>query len=284
MDGDISERLQKVQQLLGQSVIQLQQFELLLKALLGVQELSGDTESAKGRLDQRIESLRTATLGNLVKKLFDDYVLEDGASQSENEEPLPETPDRITFRFRVSLEMSAERREQTREALSEMVAMRNELVHHLLELYDLTTDSGIDGATDHLESCRARIAQHLEMLRAWIRNTDAARASSAAYMRSAEFRELLVNGITPDGDVMWAAAGIVTALRGAADELAVGGWVPLEAAIAWIAARHPGQTPLKYGCRSWPQVLHQSGAFDLRYRDGEGAGKVAWYRERSNGV
>ena len=66
MDGDISERLQKVQQLLGQSVIQLQQFELLLKALLGVQELSGDTESAKGRLDQRIESLRTATLGNLV--------------------------------------------------------------------------------------------------------------------------------------------------------------------------------------------------------------------------
>lgn len=284
MGGDTNERQHKVQQLLGQCLIRLQQFELLLKALLGAQELSGDTESAKGRLDQRIESFRTATLGKLVKMLFDDYVLEDGASQSEDDEPQPEAPDRITFRFRVSLEMSAERREQTREALSEMVAMRNELVHHLLELYDLTTDSGIDGATDHLESCSARIAQHLEMLRAWVRNTDAARANSAAYMQSAEFRELLVNGITPHGDVMWAAAGIVTALRAAAAELAVDGWVPLEAAAAWIAARHPAQTPLKYGCRSWPQVLHESRAFDLRYCDGEGAGKVAWYRERSNGV
>jgi hypothetical protein len=65
----------------------------------------------------------------------------------------------------------------------------------------------------------------------------------------------------------------------ASRELAVNGWTPLEAAAQWVAARHPDQTPEKYHCRSWPQVLSESRRFDLRYRDEEDR-KRPWYPQR----
>ena len=34
------------------------------------------------------------------------------------------------------------------------------------------------------------------------------------------------------------------------------------AATRYMAA-HPNQTPRRYGCNNWPQVLNDSGAFDL---------------------
>ena len=40
-------------------------------------------------------------------------------------------------------------------------------------------------------------------------------------------------------------------------------WTELNAAIAWIAKQHPDQTPRRYGCSSWRQVLHESGEFEV---------------------
>jgi hypothetical protein len=37
-------------------------------------------------------------------------------------------------------------------------------------------------------------------------------------------------------------------------------WVRFDEALAWIAEWHPGQVPQKYGCKTWPQVLSESGA------------------------
>ncbi|MBL0421556.1 hypothetical protein JI739_14455 [Ramlibacter sp. AW1] len=98
-------------------------------------------------------------------------------------------------------------------------------------------------------------------------------------MQSPVYDEFMVNGMTPDGVVHWAAAGCVTVLLEASRQLAVDGWTPLDAAVQWICAQHPEQTPEKYRCRSWPQVLFESGRFDLCYRD-DGGRKQPWYRER----
>ncbi|MCX2865177.1 OST-HTH/LOTUS domain-containing protein [Paucibacter sp. PLA-PC-4] len=76
------------------------------------------------------------------------------------------------------------------------------------------------------------------------------------------------------------AAGCVSALREAALALAVDGWASVDAAADWISAQHPDQTPEKYGCRTWRQVIHESRRFDLRYRDEDGPKKV-WYQERN---
>ncbi|WP_349681082.1 OST-HTH/LOTUS domain-containing protein [Thiocapsa sp. UBA6158] len=90
----------------------------------------------------------------------------------------------------------------------------------------------------------------------------------------------MLNGIAPDGTVLWPAAGIVRALRDAASELAVDGWTPVTAAGCWITERSPEQQPNKYGRASWRQLLHDSRLFELRYRDVHGQ-RAAWYRVRT---
>jgi hypothetical protein len=108
---------------------------------------------------------------------------------------------------------------------------------------------------------------------------DQARRLAAEFAQSDAFHDLVVNGIAPDGSVDWPVAGIVSALREAAGELAVEGWTPVATAGRWIADRHPDQLPAKYGCSSWRQVVHESRLFELRYRETNGQ-RAAWYRAR----
>ena len=109
---------------------------------------------------------------------------------------------------------------------------------------------------------------------------DEARAHMAAFAQTDAFHELMVNGIAPDGTFEWSATGIVRVLREAAQELAEGGWTQLDRACIWMASHHPEQTPNKYGCRSWPQVLTECGRFDFVYRAGDDGKRVGWFRER----
>jgi hypothetical protein len=58
----------------------------------------------------------------------------------------------------------------------------------------------------------------------------------------------------------------------------VDGWARLDAVQTWISKHHSEQTPEKYGCGRWPQVLSESRLFQLVYRDDEFGRRVAWYR------
>ncbi|QVL50990.1 MAG: OST-HTH/LOTUS domain-containing protein [Thiocapsa sp.] len=106
---------------------------------------------------------------------------------------------------------------------------------------------------------------------------DQARRLAAEFAQSDAFYDIMFNGIFPDGTVNWPAAGIVRALREAANELAVDGWTPVAAAERWIMERSPEQQPNKYRCTSWRQALHESRLFELRYRV-VGGERAAWYR------
>lgn len=120
--------------------------------------------------------------------------------------------------------------------------------------------------------------RYLELLE-WAKGMAGARDAAAAISQTEEFRELVVNGIAPDGSFEWAHTGIVKVLREASQALAQNGWTLLEDARSWVGDRHPEQTPSKYGCRSWPQVLSESRQFELQYRNLEGR-RVAWFRCR----
>jgi hypothetical protein len=184
----------------------------------------------------------------------------------------------MTFRMRI--EMTAERRAEVKAAVQNLVDMRNELVHHLIDRFDVWTEDGCDAAIDNLNACYDRINRHFEELQHWARHMAEAAANMATFAKSGGFEEALINGIAPDGTFEWPNTGIVRVLRAALDVHAVVCWGRLNDAKAWIAERYPEQTPDKYGCRSWPQVLHESRGFQLEYRQGDDERKVAWYRAR----
>jgi hypothetical protein len=215
-------------------------------------------------------------LVTLVGQLFRSYVVTaetDTVADTAANEPV----DVPYFAMRYQLTLSAEDFERIRSDLRELVLLRNNLVHHFIEQHDLWSTEGCRTAHEALVAADARIDQHMKQLRGWAESMDQARQLAAEYMQSDTFRDLMINGIAPDGTVDWPAAGIVRSLREAANELAVDGWTPVAAAERWITERSPEQQPNKYGCASWRQVLHESRLFELRYRDVDGR-RAACYR------
>lgn len=267
----------EVQRLLGRCLLRLQQYERLLKALVAHHELAGPMHSLEGIRDARIQDAATKTLGTLIRRFLDDYVVTDDSQREILGDDIP--TDVISFGFRMNIQMTAEDYARTRESLKELVDLRNGLIHHFIEQHDLWQADGCAAAREHLLTCYARIDEHYEQLRSWAEHMEQARQLTASFMQSSAYHDLVVNGIAPDGTVDWGTADCVSALREAILALAVDGWTSVNAAAAWLSTHYPDQTPEKYGCRTWRQVIHESRRFDLRYKVEDGL-KAAWYQER----
>ena len=269
-----------VQRLLGRCLLRLQQYEKLLKTLLAHHELAGPAHELQSRLAARIKDFQTDTLGTLVKTLFESYVEVKGNERAiaDDQESSDQTE---TIGFRTSMQMTEDRFAAKRSALKDLVGLRNDLVHHLIDRFDLWSDDGCAGAVVHLNASYARIDVHLVELQQWARGVEHIRALSASLVQSPEFDHFFLNGIAPDGTVTWPAAGIVGVLREASEALAVDSWVRLDDAVGWIGERYPEQLPAKYGCKGWPDVLHKARVFQFEYRIDAAGHKVGWYRERS---
>lgn len=258
-------------------MLRIQQYERLLKVMLAHHELAGPVDTLEVQRSERLGKLADKSLGTLVKSLFESYVVPDGFEK----DLLPEgkTPaDRISLAiaFRVSMEQG--RWEETKKAIEELVSLRNDLVHHLIERFDVWTEEGCATAIAHLEASYQRIDRHYVELLEWAKSMDSAREDMVALSQTAVFHDLLVNGIAPDGSFDWPTTGIVRVLREAASRFQVEGWTSLEQARSWMSEAHPEQTPQKYQCRTWPQVLNESRQFRLEYRLGNDGAKQAWYR------
>jgi hypothetical protein len=75
------------------------------------------------------------------------------------------------------------------------------------------TDTGIDTTADEPEdvpyfAMRYQLTLSAEVLRGWAESMDQARHLAAECIQSDTFRDLVINGISPDGTVDWPAAGI----------------------------------------------------------------------------
>jgi hypothetical protein len=279
----LAELQRAVQHKLGGCLLRLQQYEQLLKAMVANTDLAGEPAQLQALRDARLTSVHKTTLGGLVSLFTGGYLLaeEGSAPTAETNDKVP--TDRFWFSFQQRMAMSAERLEAITAELKELVDLRNELVHHLLERFDLGQLDRCEAAVAYLDDSRATIDRHYQTLRTWAEHMDNARALAASFMNSDAFKAILIDGIAPDGQVNWPVSGVVSCLREAEQALAPSGsearWVELNAAIAWIGKQHPDHTPKRYGCSSWRQVLHESREFEVMKKKPEptpntGAGTI----------
>ena len=276
IDEELQTLQREVQRMLGRCLLRLQQYEQLMKAIVAHHEISASGSPLESNQAERIADAANKTLGTLVGTLLGTYV----TSGEQDEVAEPDAPDNIiSFKMKMSLRMSAEDFDTTQNDLKELVLLRNNLVHHFIDQHDLWSLDGCRGAQESLVAAYSRVDQHFEQLRGWAEHMDQARRLAAEFAQSDAFRDLVINGIAPDGSVDWPAAGIVRTLREAADQLAVDEWTPVASAGPWSAEQLPEHLPPKYGCSSWRQVVHESRLFDLRYREVNGQ-RAAWYRPK----
>ena len=279
----VGERQLSIQRLLGQCLLKLQEYERLLKRVLPHTSFSGQlpddfTKIAAG------SSLQKSMMGSLVGTLVDQVLVSD-ETQLSTEELTQVDVSEIWVQSRTQVVLTKERYAEVKSALKQLVALRNDLVHHFIDTFDLTTKQGCVHAETHLTQSLAYIDEQLVTLRWWTQGMVKAQTLMASALSDKVFADFL-DGICPNGIVTWARSGIVQGLRDAEAHLAVDGWTPLHTAIDWMRVSAPEQTPRRYACNSWRQVLHESRQFDVQKRVSCKANSskqnpnLVWYRSR----
>ncbi|MBT8767312.1 MULTISPECIES: OST-HTH/LOTUS domain-containing protein [Metapseudomonas] len=269
-----------VQRKLGRCMLQLQQYERLLKAMVAHSELSGPAERLQELRDEKVACAHKKTLGTLVGMLTESYLKLPDLPDTQDQ-PEADNGDRMWFSFRYQMELPEERYVETKAALKELVDLRNELVHHFLQRFDLWAVDGCVAAETYLDESYETIHGHYLTLRDWAKSMDEARQLMVSFMQTKEYEDAVLNGIWVDGTVHWPSSGITACLREAETKLAQAGWTPLFEAIHWIAKTYPEQTPKRYGCGSWRHVIHESQQFEIRKQSqADNGATVVWYRSR----
>lgn len=263
----VSTLQREVQRKLGRCLIRLQQYERLMKALAINFEIAGPSDELTAIRQKRGETFSRMTLGQLIGELTGAYLQPDQPGTTEPEWD-PGDSSRIWFRMQTRMTLQPQEYERVVSGLKELLALRNELVHHFLERFDLWSEAGCHNADAFLDAGMTKVDGHYAELRQWAITTDRARSTMGAFMASSAYTDFLFDGIYPDGTVDWPNCGIVRHLRAAEAALAVDGWADLGQVIERMNLMHPEQTLKRYGCTTWRQVLHESKQFKTRRDQG----------------
>ena len=166
---------------LGRCILRLQQYEMLTKAILIEHDQSGSIASWEARRHARSEKISRVTLGTLVKEMKNSYLSHGTQGEDDDDEAdAPPDLDQIWFRFRGSMQMEAAEYERTIAAMDELVDMRNELVHHFLQRFNLWDLMRGAEAGRHLERRCELIDRHMNELTQWARHMEEARRFMAS--------------------------------------------------------------------------------------------------------
>lgn len=247
----------------GRCLLRLQQYEQWMKTLLTNRELVGNTAAdLQQGLAKRKDKFGTQTLGQLLAELTGRHLQ---PAQDERQDQLADTGlDEPMFSIRFSQEMDEEQYQKTCQDLKDLLALRNELVHHLIERFDLLTKESCLAALRYLDDALQKIADHRQELRDWLKSHLAAREAAVELLRSPDFQTFTALGYFPGQPITWPGTTIIQMLKHAERECQHNDWADLKQAIRLIGRRDPQITPSRYGCSSWRQVLHDSGLFEIR--------------------
>ncbi|TGD72190.1 hypothetical protein E4634_16110 [Mangrovimicrobium sediminis] len=156
---DLPEIQNEVMRKIGRNVLLYQQVEYVLKYLVSHGRISGDENTLMSRHEKRIKSVSKRTMGTVAGDFFNEIFGDDESPDSQSEDPK-----KIHLSIAFRIETEEEHFELRRDKIAELVADRNELIHHLIPR--LNTES-IDTWTETdrlLDRQREKILPELEYL------------------------------------------------------------------------------------------------------------------------
>ncbi|QJT21842.1 hypothetical protein IBG34_05750 [Aeromonas media] len=268
---DLNELKEQIALEYGRSLLQLQQFELTLKATMPTLKVSGFSDELAGNIERDRQLLGGKTLGHLVSQWSQRTTFED--EQEIDDDTLN---GRAYFRFSFGLENG----EWMNEKLKQLVELRNELVHHFLSRFALNSEASCQEAICYLASAANIIKDNRDALHSLLINAEKAKSELFEFMNSHEGEHFLISGVLPGQPIdNWENTAIVQQLKFAEHSIAKDGWAQLNEAIRSIGQRWPDLSPKLYGCRSWREVIHRSQLFEVDKRLSP-TGLMMWYRTR----
>jgi type I site-specific restriction-modification system R (restriction) subunit len=195
----------EVQRKFGRNLLWLQQCELLMKTLATEQEFVTSADAPQDIKAKNRELVSKKTMGQVVGDLTENYLRIGSASSKLDDDYDP--PANVTLpliRTTIHIEFSEDDFKRTEQKLADLVDLRNELVHHFLERFDLLSEDGCQAADTYLDESLRQIETNHEELRGWMNHSRSTRILMANLMNTAEFAALIMDGILPGGaGVAW---------------------------------------------------------------------------------
>jgi hypothetical protein len=270
----------EMQRHFGRCLLRLQQYERLLKTMVATTSISGHPKELEALQAQQVEEVRGFTLGTLLRLFTRDYLVDKERLIDVSDAPDPcvtHPGSLVYFKSSYTMAMSSEDYEQTVAAMTELRDMRNELVHHFIERFDITDEAACLAGTQHLKSCFAKIDGHLQQLCNWAKAREEARRLALSFLESEEFESMFMQGDTKETDST--SPTILDWLRSAEVACDVNGWTPVVEAVAHISRAHGTQSPSLYGSSTWRELLEKSRQFETKFEKGSSAkpGRT-WFR------
>jgi hypothetical protein len=144
---------------LGRNIVNFSKIEGTLKYLLSVTQIEGLSTSTRNRFVDNYKKFRELTLGRLVGKLHNTVLVDD----SQSEPQLDSSELGMSLSFKVSYSDSDFLTAQ-KQALSDIVAERNKLIHEDLALLDTSSIEDYYELISFLDEQNPRLLAHLEEL------------------------------------------------------------------------------------------------------------------------
>jgi len=270
-----------VEQKLGRCLIRLQQYELLVKDFVVRARIEGPASSISETQVTRAATVTTQTLGQ-VMGTFVGTVLEEPTWDADGFPSSPARDDEgVWISSGYTVTFSEDVLGDVKVGLTELVALRNHLVHGFVLQHDLLSEEGCVSAAATLDHSYGVIDRRFNELRDWYKGMLDLHQALGVMLADAEVQDRLASGMGSDGNGLdRRAREIVELLRHAETELSRDGWTLLDDAVAFILRLAPEQSPRRYGWSTWRQVLHESRpAFAVRRAAARpGEPRKTWYQ------
>ncbi len=204
---------------IGRNILLFQEIEGLLKYLLANSAFSGTKSDLEANRKFRITSIKRRTMGQLVAEFVDTTYLE---NKNEAAQELAGEP-HISFSFQV--DCTTEHYDSKKQALTEIVQERNDLIHHFLPKYNPESLDSCQEIDCQLEQQREKLLPELLQLKALVRMLDRGRNLFANFLESEHGHKLFVEGLLPSEGKLEALLRNIVSVAARPD-----GWTPLATA------------------------------------------------------
>lgn len=161
----------EVQRKLGRCLLRLQQYESLLKALVSHGDMAGPPAGLQAVQDAQAACVQKKTLGTLVGMLTERHLT---STEEDESAEGPQGDGGVGFSFRFQVGLDASQHQATTAALKELVDLRNQLVHHFLQQFNIWERQGCLDAEAYLDASFETIDDHYLTLRGWAQGMDEA--------------------------------------------------------------------------------------------------------------
>ncbi|MDI1258284.1 hypothetical protein [Aquabacterium sp.] len=194
MTEDVSSIQPEVQRRLGRCLLRLQQYELLLKAIVAHHELEGPADKLESLQAEKVAKQTKQTLGGLVTQLTGSFLSVRRPERHNDDVAGPNADVGLVgwISFRTKIEMPEVEHARLVRELGELVQMRNELVHHFIERFDVWTLVGCTQALEYLLSSYEVIDRHYASLASWAKAMENGRALTSSFLNSESFEAVLM--------------------------------------------------------------------------------------------